>query len=1306
VDDVSASEDEADFWDSDPDESAESVLKNEPEGHDSHPQLRAERHSDLVLAALNRAPLVGRDLTPPNVDKQVGKVMADLASILILIGQHQWRPILRDVREESPIVTLTKWVNLYREAGPSPFEGQGATGNFRGMEIVSLGPVRGLSPRTEEQAANLLEWVPHRHVYPDMMWRGAQEGAFSPHGEVFRTLRRDYMHIYEMSEDGLAQEMLSQRALTLQRMNLGVRKIRRGEERNFWQCGSCKMFFLEEVTGHWEYRNPFVLPPDSGTFGTPGFFSGTDEFGREFLGPRPRLPTKHQPHTLRWRYISHQAVKVDTPRASFLTHCAQKCPKDLPRVTMQRSIRRDVWDISRSLLVVFLARQMDKFHTTRSYVSFLMASLRMLITIQRSAQCNTGELNSEQSFTKFHTQTFFAKAIGEKVLPKPPMWLDEIGSPPLFTGVLKFKLDRAICRRRKLDLSFLFSLMNTKNCWASLGPKKWFEGYKGHEERICKIILEKPPEDLLEAIRDASAHFVGKRIGAPTKLSPSPAGCTQAPRHDGGCYSLYDPFVEEVFTPQVEKTDLDEENPFDGDFIVNRRNLNHVKEFDQWRVSTWREGESRTTTREQWEAENLKNGVVIEDEVACDHSDFARVTGVDKPAGVRVLTVGCGYRGVNVMPSQGQILEAFCSNFQSTSQGDVETKLNIIMSRTEKLLARVVETPSQGGVDDELSDDSKWHALSGDYSDATDTIKRECTMAAFEPLPGYGLHSPKACEEALEPATLSYPKGWLDHPLVEEAFNEWSVTSEGQHMLDEKQRKKNERDAKAIFERGHELPSDECKAPVRLTFRDCPLFEGVEHGRHCSRQRNGQMMGNWLSFGLLNIVNIGAYHVALRRWYDEDPTARRMLIMKHLWRNFLVNGDDILFYCPNSFYPVWKKATEDTGFKLSVGKNYAVHDFAMINTRAFIRKGAQFVEFGYVNQRMIYGKGLSRQNPPTPDMLGSQVNKMIRLCPFSEGMIPAAMIDRRDIFSDLKTSTGFTPNWFVPAHLGGYGLDIRYLRGPLIVTPEQRRVAAWMVLHPDSSCLYTFKESWVVPVEATKTPLCLNEKLFCGRIGILPEPKAKNTVDEEDEVFQSIRKMFGEEEIPNFSLLEWEKLKRESTACLEQVNSWRMRLMAMENARKVHTTPPPILVPHAKAAMLKRTWITPISDEGLSRYWVPCFITTALPDCPPLGQIPYPEDYVRYIDRRNLIVHYVKDKKGFMKDPLGIMGIDYHWRSGSEKWTGVYQPVVVPDSLWERHDSDRTLGRFGLQEEELALWRGEEEFDGIELEEVDAVGLR
>lgn len=77
-----------------------------------------------------------------------------------------------------------------------------------------------------------------------------------------------------------------------------------------------------------------------------------------------------------------------------------------------------------------------------------------------------------------------------------------------------------------------------------------------------------------------------------------------------------------------------------------------------------------------------------------------------------------------------------------------------------------------------------------------------------------------------------------------------------------------------------------------------------------------------------------------------------------------------------------------------------------------------------------------------------------------------------------------------------------------------------------------------------------------------------------------------------------------------------------------------------------------------------------------------------------------------MRDPLGVMGIDYHWVSGERYRLGSYESVVPEDFVpfmgagQEVHQP----GGFGLLREEMDLW-GEEEIgdlavdDGIVLED-------
>jgi hypothetical protein len=95
------------------------------------------------------------------------------------------------------------------------------------------------------------------------------------------------------------------------------------------------------------------------------------------------------------------------------------------------------------------------------------------------------------------------------------------------------------------------------------------------------------------------------------------------------------------------------------------------------------------------------------------------------------------------------------------------------------------------------------------------------------------------------------------------------------------------------------------------------------------RQRNGQLMGNVLSFPLLCLANLCCYWMAVERYqmrdvnFDELPPVR-------------INGDDILFLTPDeSFYDIWKREAADFGFELSQGKNLVSERVLQINSALY-----------------------------------------------------------------------------------------------------------------------------------------------------------------------------------------------------------------------------------------------------------------------------------------------------------------------------------------------------------------------------------
>jgi len=226
-----------------------------------------------------------------------------------------------------------------------------------------------------------------------------------------------------------------------------------------------------------------------------------------------------------------------------------------------------------------------------------------------------------------------------------------------------------------------------------------------------------------------------------------------------------------------------------------------------------------------------------------------------------------------------------------------------------------------------------------------------------------------------------------------------------------------------------------------------------------------QLMGHVLSFPLLCVENLAAYREAINMWVDSgigDPKLGRLM-----WRNVIVNGDDILFKCTESFLPFFYEETKKIGLKASVGKNFVSTDMCTINSQVFRRIDGKMKRFSYLNQRFIFGKGNFRKassdtDVTTPTQLSKGVNEMTSLVPWTQCIVP--MTVRRFGKQSFGKFLG-TANWYLPVHLGGYGFDIRSSSGRVHVTRGQRILAA-MFVHNPSLALYTFRNG--VDIEVAK----------------------------------------------------------------------------------------------------------------------------------------------------------------------------------------------------------------------------------------------
>jgi len=270
---------------------------------------------------------------------------------------------------------------------------------------------------------------------------------------------------------------------------------------------------------------------------------------------------------------------------------------------------------------------------------------------------------------------------------------------------------------------------------------------------------------------------------------------------------------------------------------------------------------------------------------------------------------------------------------------------------------------------------------SGDFEAATDWLKREATLAALE--------------------------GCRDHPLYTLA---WYSLLQG----------------KASY----------------------PKWTGVSD----VMASEGQLMGHPLSFPLLCVINLACYRYSVHLLHEElsrtaptlDSLSGDSARLDELKDLVLVNGDDILFPVVPGLYRIWRTVTSQAGLRVSVGKNFVSADMCQMNSQVFRLSRTGTVRVGYLNQRFLTGVNVKTgQSECTPEQLGQELSKMVRLCTWTACGIPKAF---RRWGADWRGR--FRPNWYLPTHLGGYGLDIRLGPSEIRVTREQRVMAARFIADP------------------------------------------------------------------------------------------------------------------------------------------------------------------------------------------------------------------------------------------------------------------
>lgn len=185
---------------------------------------------------------------------------------------------------------------------------------------------------------------------------------------------------------------------------------------------------------------------------------------------------------------------------------------------------------------------------------------------------------------------------------------------------------------------------------------------------------------------------------------------------------------------------------------------------------------------------------------------------------------------------------------------------------------------------------------------------------------------------------------------------------------------------------------------------------------------------------------------------------------------------------------------------------------------------------------------------------------MFTHCPWASSCLPLSM-ERFDARTD--TFKWFKPNWYLPVHLGGYGIDPRWSDGSLRITRNQRILAAMFVHNPD---LALFRITGL-PYKASKE----------ARTIVRPRP-----------VFGSYVARDGEVEVS------------------ELLDKWGERMMSINRAMLHDTTKFPnfdLATELILSTMARDRRLHPMSAEGIVNHWELRYFAYTPMECPPLSYI-------------------------------------------------------------------------------------------------------
>lgn len=536
------------------------------------------------------------------------------------------------------------------------------------------------------------------------------------------------------------------------------------------------------------------------------------------------------------------------------------------------------------------------------------------------------------------------------------------------------------------DIPFFSSLLQCKRVWPKIPLAKCQTTLESNRSNLCDMELEPLNPRTVIWIYRTVYNLAVKNVNInTTKFCPSMSACLERKVWQGGCGALFEPLVLPTHDERKKAYGI---SPGSGRPYPINPQMSWAF-FEEHRFAQFES--AREMSRTMFESEHP--------------GAITNIKLLFEPGKARIIGVEDGHHSSYIQPLQGAMLDMWKSSPHTTMVDDLDSLIY-----------------------EHCDGSSLPICLSIDYKSATDTM------------------NPAACAHGLN-AFLSVidvsQSGISRNEMLEDFISSYLVYPIGEVVVDPE--------------------------TLRKRLHEFDLGVGV--------QQNGQRMGSRKSFPVLCVVNLAGFCAALEEFLEVselqyNTTCR---VRNGVMRSLFVNGDDLSALVPLTFYATIKKYVSNIGWKLSPGKSYYSRDFLQINSRNYVRRierphvlecedeGSrnsrsilsprrllgdpqfQFRRSGYLNMKLVSGFNLKNGGAADadPEQLGRDLSEMVSLCPWTEVALAKAMARFGKRFRI------FQGNWFLPVHMGGYGIDPRHCEKEEIrISYEQRVMAAKMISDP------------------------------------------------------------------------------------------------------------------------------------------------------------------------------------------------------------------------------------------------------------------